>query len=139
MSTTVNVAIEDVILISAVGVEHIASKRALLLEENIQRKMKETVWWNFLCRQAVFKYPTRSQAIEALKEEGKQDFWGLSTYTEITRYAYRNDEDRLKQLAKMAHSSIDGAIRLNSDDHYLLRKYAPALHKFVQDTTGLSH
>lgn len=131
--TTVNVATEDILLIVAVGLDTIKEIRNEMLDENIARVLAEKVWsWRKLKR--VPRCTTRAEAIEVLKDEGLEDFFGTSTYMQIMRYGVaRKHEDRLKQLAKMAQASIDGVVSMNSEDVDLLRKYAPALHKLTEE------
>lgn len=135
--TTVNVATKDVTLIAALGIGYIDQTRADALDQAVNALMVRT---KLSMKGRVKMFPTRADAIEYLKRPGSTFAYGISEYMYLTRYdGLRDDRRRLQVLTQMAQSSIDGTIRLDSSDHSLLRAYAPALHKFVQETTGLSH
>lgn len=138
MSTSVKVSIDDVVLISAVGRLAISTERDLLVDMRVSDMMPEKRWsWRSFGY--VPRYASREEAIEALKNDGNEDFFdfGVSSYMKLTRYHRFTEYNRLKRLREMAMSSIDGELTVGSDDHELLKRYAPAMHSWKRNLPAL--
>ncbi len=121
-STTVNVLAYDVHVICTLGMMSIEEQRKEELESAIRNLLKEetSFLWQLFGRK--YKYPTRWDALDYLKEP-------LSGYFSHSRYEFITKQgsgyyQRLSKLKNMALSSIDGVVCLNMEDHSLLRRYA---------------
>ncbi len=137
MTTNVQVYAGDVRVIAGMAESHIAAARLLAIDKWVTEAMQETKP-AFLIFGSKPRYATRMDAILAMRKpfEGYEGmfYYGNSYYTHYSRYHLRTDERRLKVLAEMAQSSIDGTLYINDEDHALLRKYAPAYLWHTYDT-----
>jgi len=91
-------------------------------EERFEKKITSLVkskeedkkkWWGFLV-----KIPTRAEAREYLKHDSDL----IPTY-DMCKYAYREDEGRIEEIAAVCRTCTDEFIFLSSEDAIVLSRW----------------
>ena len=109
------------------GINTIFAKRIVELDRLLTEKMEETkpkFLFDFFGTEP--RYASSIEALEALKQPRTFVFFP-SAYLQVTRYAWKGDESRLKMLERMSYESVDTTMWINPSDFELLFKYASPL------------